>query len=138
MFKFLTKFLFLHQQLLDNPKYRGLIEKIKMLGTNTYMAAVGLQHHDGPEHQQVMLLKEMKQRCGESCNIDSQERKNDVDNDLENEYELYDVISANYVTFALDFIRDMRRALHRQRTATMTPVGNSHNSQPTQYVLRVG
>lgn len=134
-------------RLLDNQKYRGLIEKIKMLGTNTYMAAVGLQHHDGPKRRQVMLLKDMKERCEESCNFDGQETKNfvenyhvgeDVDNDLENEYELYNIISANYITFALDFIREMRRALHRQQTATVTPVGSSNISHPTQFVLRVG
>lgn len=134
-------------RLLDNQKYRGLIEKIKMLGTNTYMAAVGLQHHDGPKRRQVMLLKDMKERCDESCNFDGQETKNyvenyhvgdDIDNDLENEYELYNIISANYITFALDFIREMRRALHRQQTETVTPVGSSNNSQPSQFVLRVG
>lgn len=118
-----------------------------MLGTNTYMAAVGLQHHDGPKRRQVMLLKDMKERCDKSCNFDGQETKNyvenyhvgeDVDNDLENEYELYNIISANYIIFALDFIREMRRALHHQQTEMVTPVGSSNNSQPTQFVLRVG
>jgi len=111
------------------------------------MAAVGLQHLDGPKRRQVMLLKDMKQRCDESCIFDNQERKNDdetnniredFDDDLENEYELFDVISANYVTFALDFIREMRRTLHRQQTSTLTPVGNSHNLKSSQFVLRVG
>jgi len=110
------------------------------------MAAVGLQHHDGPKRRQVMLLKDMKERCDESCNFDRQETKNyvenysvgeDVENNLENEYELYNIISANYITFALDFIREMRRALHRQQTEMVTPV-SSNNSQATQFVLRVG
>lgn len=115
-----------------------------MLGHNTYMAAVGLQHHDGPKRRQVMLLKDMKKRCDESCNFDKQETKNfienyhveeNVDNDLENEYELYNIISANYITFALDFIQEMRRVLHRQQTTMLTPVGSSNTSK---FILRVG
>ncbi|XP_025196837.1 uncharacterized protein LOC112595752 [Melanaphis sacchari] len=122
-------------RLIDNQKYRGLVEKIKMLGTNTYMAAVGLQHHDGTKRRQVMLLNDTKQKRDESCNFDHQERKNDVENasvSSEDKIELYNVISANNVTFALDFIQEMHHILHRRQTTTPTINGNS------QFVLRVG
>lgn len=118
-----------------------------MLGTNTYMAAVGLQHHDGPIRRQVMLLNETEQKCDESCNLNDQGRKYDFENhsdkenvnvNLKDEIELYNVISANNVIFALDFIREIRRILHCRQTTTLTSVGSSHNSQSTQFVLRVG
>lgn len=109
-----------------------------MVGTNTYMAAVGLQHQHEPEHQLLLLLKEIKQRNNETCHYNNKDEKDDIDNDLANGYELYDILSAYYVKFALDFIRDMRRVLYHQRPSAMTTVGNSYNSQPTQFTLRVG
>jgi len=109
------------------------------------MIAVGLQHQHGPEREMLMQLREMKRRHKESCNgqnkksnIDSYNSRSNIDNELSNGYELYDVISANYIIFALDFIRDMRRTLHLQQTAVATTVANSHISQPTKFTLRVG
>jgi len=116
-----------------------------MVGTNTYMAAVGLQHQHGPEHQLVMLLREMKQRNKEFYSYNKLNKRSDIDsyssskdNDPVDGYELYDVISANYVIFALDFIRDMRQILYRQQTAALTSVGSVHISQPSHFTLRVG
>jgi len=112
------------------------------------MAAVGLQYPHKPDHQLLMLLNEIKQRNKESCHNSDRDKKNNIDscngsgvsvvNNLENVFELHNMISANYVIFALDFIRDMRRALHRRQAAVVTPVGYSHNSQPTQFILQVG
>lgn len=119
-----------------------------MIGTETYMAAVGLQYSHKPDHQLLMLLNEMKQRNKESCHYNDRDKKNNINScignevsvvsNLENVYELHNMISANYVIFALDFVRDMRRALHRRQAAVVTPVGYSHNSQPTQFTLQVG
>lgn len=116
-----------------------------MIGTNTYMVAVGLQHQHGPERQLVMLLREMKRRNKGTCNNNEQDKKSDIesrtgsrDNDPLDGYELYDVISANYVIFALDFVQDMRRILHRKQTTELIPVGNIHISEPSQFTLRVG
>lgn len=116
-----------------------------MVGTNTYMAAVGLQHQHGPERQLVMLLREMKRRNKESNSCNKLDKKSNIDShnsirdyDPVDGYEIYDVISANYVIFALDFIRDMRRILYRQQTASLTSVENVHVSQPSQFFLRVG
>lgn len=137
--------LFCFKKLLDSQKFCGLIEKIKMVGTNTYMAAVGLQHQHGPERQLVMLLREIKRRNKESYSYNKLDKKSDIDsyssskdNDLADGYELYDVISANYVIFALDFIRDMRQILYRRQTATLTSLENVHISQPSHFTLRVG
>lgn len=106
-----------------------------MVGTNTYMAAVGLQHQHESEHQLLMLLKEIKQRNNETCHYNNKDEKDDRDNNLVNGYELYDVLSAYHVIFALDFICDMRRILYQQQSSIITPVGNSFNSQ---FTLRVG
>lgn len=116
-----------------------------MVGTNTYMVAVGLQHQHGPERQLVMLLREMKRRNKGTFNNNEQDKNSDIDsrtgsrnNDPVDGYELYDVISANYVIFALDFVQDMRRILHHKQTTELTPVGNVHISEPSQFTLRVG
>lgn len=119
-----------------------------MIGTETYMAAVGLQYPHKPDYQLLMLLNEMKQKNKESCHYNDRDKKNNIDNhneggvsvvnNLENLFELHNMISANYVIFALDFVRDMRRVLHRRQAAVVTPVGYSHNSQPTQFTLQVG
>lgn len=133
---------FFCKQLLDGQKFRGLVEKIKMVGTNTYMAAIGLQHQHETEHQLLMILKEIKQRNNEACQFNNKDEKYDndfdVDQDLASGYELNDILSAYYVVYALDFVRDMRRVLHRQRSSIMPSLGNSYNSQSTQFTLRVG
>lgn len=117
-----------------------------MVGTNTYMAVVGLQHQLNSENQLIMLLKDMKRRNDEFYHHNKHGKKYDVDsyicngsleNDIANRYELNDIVSANYIVFALDFIRDMRRVLHRWKTSTAL-VENSHNSQPMKFALRVG
>jgi hypothetical protein len=97
------------------------------------MAAVGLQHQHESEHQLLMLLKEIKQRNNETSQYNNKDEKDDIDNNLANGYELYDVLSAHHVIFALDFICNMRRILYRQQSSVMTP--NSCNSQ---FALRVG
>lgn len=111
------------------------------MGTDTYMVAVGLQQQHEPEYLLCMLREKMRQRNNDhdgKNNVNSFNKNGDIDNNITNGYELYDVISANYIIFALDFIRDMRRVLHRQWTLSMTPVGNLQNSQPTHLTLRVG
>lgn len=117
-----------------------------MVGTNTYMVAVGLQHQFSSDSQLIMLLKDMKRRNDEFYHHNKQDKKYDMDsyisngsveNDIANRYELQDIVSANYIVFALDFIRDMRRVLHRWQTTTAL-VENSHNSQPMEFALRVG
>lgn len=118
-----------------------------MVGTNTYMAAVGLQHQNRTERQMMIELKDMEQRYNKSYqhnnengekNTSSNNGRADIINNIQNGYQLCDVMAAHYVTFALDFVRDMRRVLHHQRNATLTPVGNSYNSHATQFTLRVG
>lgn len=103
------------------------------------MAAVGLQHRHEPERQLLILLNDMKRRIKESCYKNNQDNKNDIDsdiNDLENGYEIYDIIAANYVIFALDFILKMRRALHHRQTSMINSVGQ--NSHLNQFTLRIG
>lgn len=137
----IDSFFFLCKQLLDNQKFRGLVEKIKMVGTDTYMVAVGLQQEHEPEHLLYILREKMRQRNinkDGTTNINNFNSNEDMDNDITNGYELYDVISANYVIFALDFIQDMRRVMNRQWAVSMTSVGNLHNLNSTQLNLRVG
>lgn len=102
------------------------------------MVAVGLQR---PEHLLLMQKEEIKQRINGSCHKIDKDRKKNVDctvnNDSRDEFALYDVTSANYVMFALDFVREMRRALHRWQTTLVTSVGNLH-LRPPRFTLRVG
>lgn len=103
------------------------------------MAAVGLQHHHEPEQQLLILLNDIKRRNKESCCNSNQDNKIDIDsniNDLKNGYESYDVVSANYVIFALDLILKMRRALHRRQSSMINSIGQ--NSHPNQFTLRIG
>ncbi|VVC26042.1 Hypothetical protein CINCED_3A010240 [Cinara cedri] len=116
-------------RLLENEKFRGLVEKIKMVGTNTYMAVVGLQR---PEHLLLMQKEEVRQRIKRvNCSMDNNT------SDRDNEFGLCDVTSANYVIFALDFVREMRRALHQLQTAPIKSDYHLH-LRPTQFTLRVG
>lgn len=111
-----------------------------MVGTDTYMVAVGLQQDHEPERLLCMLREKMRQRNIEqdgTTNINSINRNEDMGNDITNGYELYNIISANYIVFALDFIRDMRHILNRQ-CAVSTPIRNFPNLNPTQLTLRVG
>lgn len=105
------------------------------------MVAVGLQK---PEHLLLMQQDEIKQRINGSCYKIDKDRKKNVDcttnndsKDVAYEFALYDVTSANYVIFALDFVREMRRALHRWQTTPVTSVGNLH-LRPARFTLRVG
>lgn len=118
-----------------------------MVGTNTYMAAVGLQHQHRTERQMMIELKDMEHRYNESYlynkengenNVGSNNGRADIINNIQNGYQLCDAMAAHYVTFALDFVRDMRRLLHRQRTVTLNPVEKLYNSHTTQFTLRVG
>lgn len=108
------------------------------------MVAVGLQHQHRPERELVMLLKEIKKRNQESYSHNEPVKKNGISNqNVDNNDSLdgctpYDFISASYVNFALDFICDMRRALHRQQIKVLTPVENMHIVQPSRFTLRVG
>lgn len=103
------------------------------------MAAVGLQHRHESERELLVLLNDLKRRYKESFHNNNRDNKMDIDNyntnDLENRCDLYDIISANYVVFALDFILNIRRALHRRQSTMITSIGNSH---PTDFTLRIG
>lgn len=106
------------------------------------MFVVGLQYHES--RLLVTQREEIRRRNNETCHYNGREKGYDVESysnsrDIDvtqaNGFELYDVVSANHVISALDFVRDMRRTLHQH---LLMPVGSMHNSQSTQFTLQVG